>query len=189
VRSNNVSVAGKSSGPKRWWSKRRGLPTATYESWRDTLRAQPERQPRVLAWARAVNGVCIGSPSLLSYGSQSGWTHVGWHQIERGGWNAETHKLSWTSYDGIKQFVELTEPGRLPELFRERVSATIVAERFVPIAGERGVTVSGRRDLADATSSITWHRTLSRGISWDTHGVQEAADAALAELRREYDLG
>jgi hypothetical protein len=182
-------VVGEKSGLSRWWSRGRGLPTTAYESWRESLRGQPERRARVLAWAWAVNGICIGSHSLLSYGSESGWQHVGWHQIERGEWNAETRKLSWTSYDAEPRSVELTEPGRLPELFRERVSASIVAERFVPIAGQRGVTVSGRRDLADPSAAIAWHRTLSRGISWQTEGAQEAADAALAELRGEYDLG
>ena len=184
-----AGVSGKETGPTRWWSKNRGLPTATYESWLSAVRAQPGRQTRILAWAEAVNGVCIGSASLLSYASEAGWRHVGWHQIERGGWNAETRKLSWTTYDGGQDSVELVKAGRLPELFRERVSASIVVERFVPIAGERGVTVSGRRDLADSTATITWHASLSRGLSWRTEGVQQAADDALAELQREYDPG
>jgi hypothetical protein len=51
------------------------------------------------------------------------------------------------------------------------------------------VTVSGRRDLADSTATITWHASLSRGLSWRTEGVQQAADDALAELQREYDPG
>ena len=181
-----AGVAGKADAPSRWWSRSRGLPTAIYESWRNSLRGQPEGPHRILAWARAVNGVCIGTPSLLSYGGESEWHHIGWHQIQHGGWNAETHKLSWTGYDGSRQFLELTEPARLPELFRERVSASLVAERFLPIKGKLGVTVSGRRDLGDPTSSITWHRTLSRGITWETEGVQEAADAIQAELQTEY---
>ena len=184
-----MAVVARSSGFTRWWSKGRGLPTAIHDSWQESLRAHPERQARVLAWAWTEDGVCIGSRSLLSHGNESGWHHVGWHQIERGEWNADTRKLSWTSYDGDPRFVQLTEPGRMPELFRERISASIVAERFVPITGQRGITVSGRRDLADAGAAITWHRTLSRGISWQSEGVQEAADAALAELREEYDLG
>ena len=186
MRATMAGMADRSPGRSQWWSKSRGLPASVFESWRDSLSTQLERQPRILAWARAVHGFCIGSPSLLSYGGESGWQHVGWHQIEHGGWNAETQRLSWISYDGGREFVELTAPGRLPELFRERVSTSIVAERFVSITGERGVTVSGRRDLADATSSIIWHRTLSRGISWQAEGVQEAADAALAELRTEF---
>ena len=72
--------------------------------------------------------------------------------------------------------MQLTEPGRMPELFRERIAATIALERFVPLAGERGVTITARRNLDDA-GSISWHSTLTRGLTWQTEGVREAADA------------
>src|SRR5919112_4787998 len=173
-------VRRKESLPARWWSKGRGLPTATYQSWLDSMQGHPGREARILAWARTPSGVCIGSPSMFSYGNESAWRHVGWHQIEHGGWNSETHKLSWSTYEGRREFLELAEPGRMPELFRERVSASIVAERFVPIAGERGVTVSGRRDLAEASPAITWHQTLGRGLSWNSDEVRKAANVALA---------
>ena len=187
-RAENVCVRGERSLPTRWWSKARGLPTATYQSWLESMQAHSGRQVRILAWARTPNGVCIGSPSLLSYGSEPAWRHVGWHEIEHGGWNSETHQLSWATYAGRREFIELAEPGRMPELFRERVSASIVAERFVPVAGERGVTVSGRRDLAETSSAITWHQTLGRGLSWHSDEVRAVADAALAELQAEYGL-
>jgi hypothetical protein len=105
---------------------------------------------------------------MLSYGSESVWRHVGWHQIEHGGWNAEAHKLSWSTYDGSREFIDLVEPGRMPELFRERVSASIVAERFVPIAGERGVTISGRRDLAEASPSPGTRHSAAASVGTPT---------------------
>ena len=76
----------------------------------------------------------------------------------------------------------------MPELFRERIAATIALERFVPLAGERGVTITARRNLDDA-GAISWHSTLTRGLTWQTEGVREAADQAMARLRLEYDLG
>ena len=76
----------------------------------------------------------------------------------------------------------------MPELFRERISATIVLERFVPIAGERGVIVSARRNLVE-DGAISWHTTLTRGLTWATDGVREAADLAVEQLRMEYDRG
>ena len=63
--------------------------------------------------------------------------------------------------------LELIEPGRLPELFRERISATIAVERFVPLAGERGVIIAARRDLG-GSGAVVWHGTLTRGLSWQT---------------------
>lgn len=194
----------------------RGLPPAAYASWRAAVSSREGVAARILAWARADEGYVVGSPALLSIGGGGGpvtgraaapggagaeaagqptdpeagtaveeWRHVGWHQIEHGGWNAESRSLSWTLYGGRRGRVGLADPGRLPELFRERVAASIVVERFVPIRGERGVTVTARRDLA-GTSPVTWHTTLTRGLSWSAAGVAEEAARACAELRSEY---
>ena len=176
-----------------WWSRSRGLPRAVYESWRSSLAAQPGRPARILAWARTSTGYCIASPTTLSYGDEEGWKHVGWHEIERGGWNAELRKLSWVLHaapgkPSPRGSLELVEPGRLPELFRERISATIAIERFVPLVGERGVTITARRDLG-GTGTVAWHGTLTRGLSWETDGVRAAVDQAMEELRTEYDVG
>jgi hypothetical protein len=176
-----------------WWSRSRGLPRAVYDSWRSSLAAQPDRPARILAWAKTSTGYCIASLTTLSYGDEGGWTHIGWHEIERGGWNAELRKLSWVLHaapgkPSPRGSLELLEPGRLPELFRERISATIAIERFVPLRGERGVTISARRDLG-ASGTVVWHSTLTRGLSWETDGVRAAVDQAMEQLRTEYDLG
>lgn len=153
----------------------------------------PGREPRILAWTHAQDGYCIGSPAALSHGTTERFEHVDWHLIEQGGWNAETRKLSWTLYadgaSGRRGSVELAEPGRLPELFRERVAASIVLEQFFPFGGDqrsRGVIVSARRDLAGPGDAITWHTTLSRGLTWQTDGVRALADRVLRELQTEY---
>jgi len=184
-----IGMAEKPMTRSPWWSRSRGLPPAAYASWVASL---PGRPTRILAWARTETGFCIGSPSALSYGDQFGWRHLGWHEIERGGWDAATGELRWTELSApgdppTTGAVALTEPGRLPELFRERVSATIAVEKFVALAGSRGVVITARRDLA-AAGAITWHATLTRGLTWQTDGVRAAVDQAMAELRREYDL-
>jgi len=117
------------------------------------------------------------------------WVHLGWHEIERGGWDEETGELSWTRYAGSPGSVRLTEPGRVPEVFRERVAASIVLEKFVPIRNGRGVLLSGRRDLAEGDVTITWNSSLGRGLTWQMEGVQEATDEAIAQVRTEYDMG
>jgi hypothetical protein len=76
----------------------------------------------------------------------------------------------------------------LPELFRERIVATIAIEKFVPLMGERGVTISARRDLG-GTGAVVWHSTLTRGLSWQTAGVRAAVDQAMEQVRTEYDVG
>jgi hypothetical protein len=177
----------RSAAGSAWWSRSRGLPRAAYASWRESLAATPARPARILAWAAGPGDFVIGSPAALSWGGGEGWTHVGWHEIERGGWNTETGALSWTLHGGRRGSVTLDRPGRLPELFRERIAATIALERFVPVAGDRGVIVTARRDLA-ADGVISWHSSLTRGLTWHSDGVQAAAARAMAELRSEYDL-
>ena len=168
-----------------WWSRARGLPLAVYRSWQADVVVQSGREARILAWTQAEPGFCIGSPALLSVGDVDGWTHVGWHQIERGGWNAETRTLSWAAYGGRRGRAVLSAPVRLPELFRERVAASIVVERFVPVAGERGVTVTARRELA-GSDTLSWHSSLTRGLTWSGDGVAETAERVTAQLRAEY---
>jgi hypothetical protein len=136
--------------------------------------------------ARTPTGFCIGGLTRLSVSDQDIWTHTPWHQIEHGEWNAETRTLRWKRLDGGRGSAVLSEPGRMPELFRERIAATIALERFVPLAGERGVIVTARRNLVDG-GSISWHTTLTRGLTWRTDGVREAADRAVAELQTEWD--
>jgi hypothetical protein len=163
-----------------------------YATWRATLAAVPGRQPRILAWAASTDGgLVILSPAVVSERSDGDWRHTGWHEIERGGWNAETGRLHWQTYAGRRAAVALADPGRLPGVFKERVDASIVFEQFVPLTtgSDRGVVVNGRRDLSDGATSIGWHATLTRGVSWRTPGVRDLADEAVAELRREYDEG
>jgi hypothetical protein len=177
------------TAPRRspWWSRSRGLPGDAYASWLASMREVPGRTSRILAWAGEGDQLAIGSPTVLSTGGVQGWQHVGWHEIERGGWNDELRRLSWVRLDGRRGEVQLTEPGRLPELFRERVEATIVVRQFVSLAGERGVTISARRPLGGG-GSIVWHTSLTRGLTWQTAGVREAVDDALAETRAEFDM-
>lgn len=188
MRPQNGQVSQRPTGRTRWWSRARGLPAPTYASWVASLAERAERPPRILAWAASVGGCCIGSPGALSYQVEGGWRHVGWHEIEHGGWNAETSRLTWRTYEGGPATVELEEPGQLPELFRERVAASIAVEKFVALSGSRGVTITARRNLG-TEAPIDWHSTLTRGLSWQTEGVREAVDVAMAELRTEYDLG
>lgn len=175
-----------------WWSRGRGVPQRDYASWIASLADQRGRQPRILAWASTEEGFAIGSPSALSYSVSAGdkdWVHVGWHEIERGGWDAESSRLGWVRYGGDRGAVELVEPGRLPEVFRERVAASILLEKTVPILNSRSVLISARRDLADGDAPITWHSTLGRGLSWQGEGVRPAVDEAIAQVRTEYQLG
>jgi hypothetical protein len=64
----------------------------------------------------------------------------------------------------------------------------LVVEKFIPVDGNRGVTISGRRDLADPAAPIAWHSSLTRGVTWQTEGIRDLADRALEQVRTEYDI-
>lgn len=175
---------------RRWWTRTRGLELEAYERWRATLSEEPTRPARILAWATGSQGeLVVLSPAALSLRSTQSWQHVGWHDIERGGWNSETGQLRWQTYAGRRGAVGLPDPARVPAVFQERVAASLLFERFVPLTSgsDRGVVVNARRDLADGSPAIQWRTSLTRGVTWRTPGVQELADAALASLRHEYD--
>src|SRR5215210_9578287 len=110
---------GSSAAGSAWWSRSRGLPREAYAAWQASLAQSPGRPARILAWAKGPGGFVVGSPAALSWEAADGtWSHLGWHEIERGGWNGETATLSWTLHGGRRGAVTLDEPGRLPELFR-----------------------------------------------------------------------
>src|SRR5215210_7843215 len=113
---------GSSAAGSAWWSRSRGLPREAYAAWQASLAQTPGRPVRILAWAKGPGGFVVGSPAALSLSVDETWTHLGWHEIERGGWNSETSTLSWTLHGGRCGSAMLDQPGRLPELFRERIS-------------------------------------------------------------------
>lgn len=186
---------------------KRGLAPDTYDSWLASVKdlgtgitAGP-----LLAWApTADGGVCIASRGLWSLlivaggaaadGSSTGsspdaWQHLGWHQIARGNFSAEDLRLSWTTYQDGPGEVMVPEPGRVPEVFRERVAASIAVEEFIPFSDsdERGVIVSGRRDLSQPDAAIAWHASLPSGVTTETPDIEDLAAAAVDRLRAEYD--
>ena len=155
-----------------WWSRSRGLPAATHTSWvasMTELQGRIGTHPRLGADARWLLHRQPG-PALV----RQRWRLAApWlardpaRRLERRSGRAELDRGCRTGRDRPSRTIPLTEPGRLPELFRERVAATIAVERFVPIAGERGVIVTARRDLG-RDGSISWHSSLTRGLTWQT---------------------
>jgi len=175
--------------PKRtaWWARSRGMPPEVYAAWVRSL--PPHRgRTRILAWAAGPEAYAVASVGGLAVGSAAEFRQLGWHDIERGGWDVERGRLTWKLYDAAHEHLELAEPGRVPEVFRERVAASIAMEKFVPLTGERGVVLTARRDLT-GSAPPRWHATLTRGLRWDTPGVPEAVETVLSDVRREYDLG
>ncbi|PUA80502.1 hypothetical protein C7S10_15180 [Nocardioides currus] len=119
-------------------------------------------------------------------------TRLPWELVETATWDRdeEVFRIGLVAAWGEEKVVHavpLAEPGRLLELVRERVTASIVLQRHVPVAGRRGVRVIGRRPPR-GTGEIAWFFEYDEGVDPDDPDVREASEAALAAARADVGL-
>ena len=81
----------------------------------------------------------------------------------------------------------LSEPGRLLELVRERVTASVVLQRRVVVLGEKGLLVIARRPPR-GDGEITWAYEFDRGVDPEDPTVMEAAKDGLRCAEEELGL-
>jgi hypothetical protein len=118
---------------------------------------------------------------------------VGWEHIERASWNSDEsvlHVYETTAFGTPLRATDLPvdDPGRFGQLLRERVDASVVIQRHVPLAGKKGVRIVGRRNPADTTAAISWNFVLDKGLEPDQPGLIDRAEAALAVVRDEFGV-
>jgi hypothetical protein len=143
---------------------------------------------RVLAWATSSDGAVAGTREAL-YLPGPPPRRIPWEQVEAADWDAEAETLrvsevgTWgeprPSYE-----VAVTEPGRLLELVRERITASVVLQRHVPIVGKRGVRVIARR-AATGSRALSWLFEYDEGIDPADPFVDHAAREALTAAQNE----
>lgn len=75
------------------------------------------------------------------------------------------------------------EPGFLPETVRERIEASIIANRHVRVRGKAGLRVLARS--ASRSDELVWQVVLDKGLEAGDPLVRSTAEQALDELRRE----
>ena len=149
---------------------------------------------RVLAWCRTVDdGLLAGTRDALYVEVDGGdVTRIPWEQVEAADWDADTDVLrvslvgSWGE-QRVEHELALTEPGRLLEMVRERVTASVVLQRHVPLAGRRGVRVIGRR-APRGHAPIEWFYEYDEGVDPDDPAVRTAAEEALVAARSDVGL-
>jgi len=132
--------------------------------------------------------VLAGTRDALYLGS----TRIAWEQVGAADWDSETNAFrvslvgSW-GQEKVSHAYDLTAPGRLLELVRERVTASVVLQRHVPIHGRRGVRVIGRRPPR-GTGGIEWFFEYDQGVDPADPVVRAAAASALATARADVGL-
>ncbi len=155
---------------------------------RTSPRVEVATGEKVLAWASADGDVVAGTRAALYL---PGGRRIPWEQVEAADWDSDsdTFKVSevgsWGEPRPTYSFV-LGDSGLLLQLVRERVTATVVLQRHVPIRGKRGVRVIARRALT-GERGLTWLFEYDEGIDPEDPFVEHAAQEALAAAHGEID--
>lgn len=141
---------------------------------------------KVLAWATATSGeVVAGTRDALYLGD----ARLPWEEVEAADWDRDTSRLRLSEVgqwgeQRVEHALTIDEPGRLLELIRERVTASVVLQRHVPLEHRRGLRVIARR-APRGDRPISWFYEYDEGIDPDDPAVQEVARATLAAARGE----
>ncbi|WP_166140678.1 hypothetical protein [Nocardioides ochotonae] len=149
---------------------------------------------RVLAVATSGRGPVAGTRDALYVPATAGpVVRLPWERIEAADWDSEAGVLRVTELGPWGQVrpvhaLALEQPGRLLELVRERVTASIVFQVHVVVRGDRGLRVVARR-APSGDPEITWLVHYDAGIDPEEPAVRRVADAALAQARAEIEPG
>lgn len=143
---------------------------------------------RVLAFGVGADGPVGGLVDRLVFRQSGEWREQAWHRIERGNWDEQTRTLGWVDVDGERWRVELTETGRLPDLFNERVTASIACVRSVALDRGRSAVITARRDLGDSSAPLVWRVAPGKGVRSEELDADPLVALELERLRAEYDL-
>ncbi len=161
----------------------RGLPSEVLD------RASLPRGEKPLAFAASLDGTwLLGTRERLVIVTASEVVSIPWERVEDAAWNQEESRLRIT---GIGDYgrprpsysFEMGEPALLLQLVRERVTASIVLQRRVPVRDRLGVTVIGRRNPVGGP--VAWMHAYDPGLDPDDPEVVAVADLALGQAQAE----
>jgi len=153
------------------------------------LRRRPDLEvapgERLLAWTTAADGTVVGGTRDALYLPE----RLPWEQVEAADWNSDAAILrvrevgSW-GRPRTEHAFSIDDPGRLLQLVRERVTASVVLQRHVPVRGKRGVRVIARR-APGRHGDLTWVYEFDEGVDPEDPGVRRVAAEALVTAREE----
>jgi hypothetical protein len=152
-------------------------------------RADLPRGTKVLAFAQAADGSwLLGTRGSLVLLLPSGVEQLAWEEVEDAAWDSEARRLRVT---GIGSYGDprpsyafaMEDPALLLQLVRERVTASIVLQRRVPVRDDLGLTVIGRR--SPVGGPIAWMHAYDPGLDPDDPEVVAVADLALSQAQAE----
>ena len=140
---------------------------------------------RVLAWLPCAGSTLVATETtlILPEGVEPG--HVTWDRVLRASWEAAALLVTVQDPGGGRP-LELRLPvpadhGSLPEVVRERVTASIVVQRHVELHGEQGARLVARR--TPGSTDLRWSVVFDPGLDPSDPVLRARADEALAALR------
>ncbi len=145
---------------------------------------------KVLAHAVAVDETwLLGTRRLLAVVGSAEAVHIPWERIEDAAWDQEASRLRITEIGSygeqrpVYSFEVEQDPALFLQLLRERVTASVVLQRRVPVRGKLGLTVIGRR--SPVGGPVTWMHAYDPGLEPNDPEVAAVADEALASAQSE----
>lgn len=129
----------------------------------------------------------VGLVDRLVFRLDDRWLQVGWHEVERGGWNPQTRQLSFATVNGEDYVVELSKPRKLPQLLNERVTASIACSEVVQLSGTHSAVISARRNLGQVDAPLIWRVRPGKSTTPEQIEADPMVNQELARLRRDYE--
>lgn len=138
----------------------------------------------VLAQGEGEDGVVlVGARSHLALRRDDAWQAWPWERIKGGSWRSEEREFRWSTMTGDEFEVRLREPHRLPELFRERVQASTVAEESFDVPGGT-IQLIGRR-APGGDGDVTFYAVPRGRVSLDDEPIRQFVVQQTDRLRAE----
>ena len=173
----------------RFLERRGGVPDETL------ARADLPRGEKVLAHTVAKDGTWLLGTRLRLVvvethdpDAERAALPIPWETVEDAAWDRDDSRLRVTE---IGQYGEpkpthsfaVEDPALLLQLIRERVTASIVLQRWAPVRGKLGLTVIARR--SPVGGPVAWMHAYDEGLDPADPEVVAVADQALAQAQVE----
>lgn len=148
---------------------------------------------RVLAAAQDANGRWhVGTDLALHIAGPGRIRRLPWQRVERASWDPDEQRLVVVEVADFGQpesrtSLAVDSPGRLLELVRERVTASVLLVRHVPVQGTNGLKIVARRPPTGG-GDIDWSFWLGDRLDPNDPHVRAAARRGLTEARSELGL-
>lgn len=165
------------------WFDRGGMDEAAYLDMTEKLGL---KRPRVLGWAEAGKDLVVGLPDRLVLQRSGVWSQLRWVEVMSGGWDPVKSTLSWHCADHDGSIV-LTMAGTMPEIFRERVQASIALAKSVELPDGGTATIYARHDPVCKRRELTWGVVPGASADTETPANKAFIQKALARFQAEYD--